>query len=245
MASLVGWKDRPFTITVYDTTKQIVAEPDDVQAQATRVRCSNDVSDKSTGNWWSQHRGKEEVLMHLVGEGSFTDRRLVRDGKVSLPGKVVTVARHLGSHLGEKASFAHELPRQRQATMTAFYSVGQLWHESRVSWRLKRCFFIGRGQHSSIWNRGLLSLESTVSIAYVVGDLSGQEGDGRGSGEKGRAHGRVLTMSNKEVLRFWKLAPCDVEARVRRLKMGTDFGAGSCAPHTIDHCHVWEAAVRA
>ena len=34
---------------------------------------------------------------------------LVRDGRVSLPGKVVTVARQLGSHLGEKASFAHEL----------------------------------------------------------------------------------------------------------------------------------------
>ena len=82
--------------------------------------------------------------MHLVGEGSFTDRRLVRDGKVSLPGRVVTVARHLGGHLGEQASFAHELPRRRQATMTAFYSVGQLWYESRVSWRLKRCFFIGR-----------------------------------------------------------------------------------------------------
>ena len=31
-------------------------------------------------------------------------------------------------------------------------------------------------------------------------------------------HGRVRTMSNKEVLRFWKLAPCDVEAGVRRLK---------------------------
>ena len=25
-------------------------------------------------------------------------------------------------------------------------------------------------------------------------------------------------MTNKEVLRFWRLAPCDVEARVRRLK---------------------------
>ena len=82
--------------------------------------------------------------MHLVGEGSFADRRLVRDGKVSLPGKVVTVARHLGSHLGEKASFAHELPRRRQAAMMAFFSVGQLSYESRVSWRLKRCFFIGR-----------------------------------------------------------------------------------------------------
>ena len=62
----------------------------------------------------------------------------------SLPGKVVTVARHLGSHLGEKASFTHELPRRRQATVAAFYSVGQLWYESRVSWRLKRCFFISR-----------------------------------------------------------------------------------------------------
>ena len=60
--------------------------------------------------------------MHLVGEGSLADRRLVRDGKVPLPGKVVTVARHLGSHLGEKASFTHELPRRRQATMAAFYS---------------------------------------------------------------------------------------------------------------------------
>ena len=49
-----------------------------------------------------------------------------------------------GSHLGEKASFTHELPRRRQATMAAFYSVGQLWYKSRVSWRLKRCFFISR-----------------------------------------------------------------------------------------------------
>ena len=38
--------------------------------------------------------------MHLVGEGSFTDRRLVRGGKVSLAGKVVTVARH---HLGSQS----------------------------------------------------------------------------------------------------------------------------------------------
>ena len=57
-------------------------------------------------------------------------------------------------------------------------------------------------------------------------------------------HGRVRTMSNKEALRFWKLAPYDVEAQVRRLKMGRDVGAGSSAPHTTDHCHVW-VAVRA
>ena len=54
-------------------------------------------------------RGKEELLMHLVGAGSLADRRRVREGQVQLPGKVVTVARHLGSHLGEMASFAHKL----------------------------------------------------------------------------------------------------------------------------------------
>ena len=129
-----------------DTTKQIVAEPgEDVQALAKRVQCSNDVFDRALADdVFSQSRGKQELLMHLVGAGSLADRRLVREGQVSLPGKVFTVARHLGSHLGEKASFTHELPRRRQATMTAFYSVGQLWYVIRVSWRLKRCFFISR-----------------------------------------------------------------------------------------------------
>ena len=124
-----------------DTTKQIVAEPGEgVQALAKRVRCSNDVFDRALAvDGFSQNRWKEELLMHLVGEGSFPDRRFLRDGKVSLPGKVVTVARHLGSHLEEKASFAHELP-WRQATMTAFYSGAR----AGLSWRPKRCFFIGR-----------------------------------------------------------------------------------------------------
>ena len=35
---------------------------------------------------------------------------------------------------------------------------------------------------------------------------------------RGPIMGRVRTKSNEEVLRFWPLAPCDVEARVRRLK---------------------------
>ena len=87
-----------------DTTKQIVAKPgEDVQALAKRVQCSNDVFDFTLAvDGFSQNRGKEELLMHLVGEGSLADRRLVRDGKVPLPGKVVTVARHLGSPPGRK-----------------------------------------------------------------------------------------------------------------------------------------------
>ena len=158
---------------------------EDVQALAKRVQCSNDVFDRTLAvDGFSQNRGKEELLMHLVGVGSLADRRLVRDGKVPLPGKVVTVARHLGSHLGEKASFTHELPRRRQATMAAFYSVGQLWYESRVSWRLKRCFFISRVVNT---HRGFLSVESTVPSSHVSGDLSCEEGYGWCSSTEGGA----------------------------------------------------------
>ena len=96
-------------------------------ALARRVQCSNDVLDGALAvGGFSQNRSKEELLMHLVGAGSLADRWRVMEGQVQLPGKVVTVARHLGSYLGEKASFVHELPRRRQATRTAFYSVGQL-----------------------------------------------------------------------------------------------------------------------
>ena len=68
-----------------DTTKQIVAKPgEDVQVLAKRVQCSNDVFDRTLAvDGFSQNRGKEELLMHLVGEGSLADRRLVREGQVS------------------------------------------------------------------------------------------------------------------------------------------------------------------
>ena len=88
--------------------------------------------------------------------------------------------------------------------MTAFCSVGQLWYESRVSWRLKRRFFIGR-----VVNTAPSGIEAFCpskaqyqSLKSLV--LSSQEGDGRSSGEKGGS---------------WACpAPCEVEARVRRLK---------------------------
>ena len=95
--------------------------------------------------------------------------------------------------------------------MTAFYSVGQLWYESRVSWRLKRCLFISR-----VVNTALSSIEAfcpktkyeALKYGWVVAGSAARRG----------AQGQIRTMTNKEVLRFWRLTPCDVEARVRRLK---------------------------
>ena len=94
----------------------------------------------------------------------------------------------------------------------------QLWYESRVSWRLKRCFFIGR-----VVNTALSGIEAFCpseaqyqSLTSLVTCLARRVMAGAAA-RRGEL-GRVRTMSNKEVLRFWKLAPCDVEARVRRLK---------------------------
>ena len=224
-----------------DTTKQIVAKlGEDVHALAKRVRCSNDVFDRALAvDGFSQNRGKEELLMHLVVTGSLADRRLVREGHVSVPGKVVTVARHLGSHLGEKASFTHELPRRRQATMAAFYSVGQLWYESRVSWRLKRCFFISRVVNTALSGieafcpskaqyQALTSLVTCLARRVMAG-AAARRGE----------HGRVRTLTDKEVLRFWKLASAGAKTQ-----MGTDVGAGPLAPRASAHCDVWEIACR-
>ena len=102
--------------------------------------------------------------------------------------------------------------------MAAFYSVGQLWYESRVSWRLKRCFFISRVVNTALSGieafcpskaqyQALTSLVTCLARRVMAG-AAARRGE----------HGQVRTLTNKEVLRFWKLAPCDVEARVRRLK---------------------------
>ena len=87
---------------------------------------------------WSAHFLPQVPRRHLRRQRLEAQHRNINCDKISCQPK------HLGSHLGEKASFTHELPRRRQATMAAFYSVGQLWYESRVSWRLKRCLFISR-----------------------------------------------------------------------------------------------------
>ena len=119
---------------------------------------------------------------------------------MSLPGKVVTVARHLGSQLGEKASFTHELPRRRQATMAAFYSVGQLWYESRVSWRLKRSSTTSRAANTALsgieafcpskaQHQALTSLVTCLARRVMAG-AAARRGE----------HGRVRSLTNKEVL---------------------------------------------
>ena len=168
-----------------DTTEQIVAEAgEDVMALARRVQCSSDVLDGALAvNGFLQNRAKEELLVHLVGAGSLADRRRVREGQVQQPGKV-----------------------------TAFCSVGQLWYESRVSWRLKRYHFISR-----VVNTALSSIEAFCPSKAQYQSLTSSmvclaRGVMAGSAARRGAHEQVRTVTNEEVLRFWRLAPCDVEA---------------------------------
>ena len=126
-----------------------------------------------------------------------------------------------------------------------FYSVGQLWYESRVSWRLKRCFFISRVVNTALSGiEAFCPSKAQYQALHVTGDLSREEGSGWAQRHEGGSMGEVRTSTNKEVLRFWKLAPCDVEAWVRRLKWAQDVGAGPLAPCASAHCDVWEIACR-
>ena len=60
--------------------------------------------------------------------------------------------------------------------MTAFYSAGQLWYESRVSWGLKRCFFICRVVNTALSGIEASRPSNAQYQSYVAGDLSSQEG---------------------------------------------------------------------
>ena len=101
--------------------------------------------------------------------------------------------------------------------MTALHSVDELWYKSRVSWRLKRCFFVGREVHTA-----LSSIEASCRSKAQYQALTSQvtclarrvmAGAAALRGEQGQ----IRTMTNNEVLRFWRLALCDVESRVQRL----------------------------
>ena len=70
--------------------------------------------------------------------------------------------------------------------MATFYSVGQLWYESRVSCRLKRCFFISRVVNTALSGIEAFSPSKAQYQALTsLGDLSREEGNGWRSGTKG------------------------------------------------------------
>ena len=148
------------------------------------VECSH--GQRNTG--WRLH-GDITLKGGLMVDPLMMARRRVREGQVQQPGNVAMVARHLGNHLGEKASFVHELSRRSQAMMSAFYSVGQLWYENKVSWKLKRCLFINR-----VVNTALSGIE-----AFCPGllGLLGKKSYGGFDSTQGNSK---TDMTNKEVL---------------------------------------------
>ena len=169
-----------------DTTKQIVAEPgEDVQPLAKRVRCSNDVFHRAlAADGFSQNRGKEELLMHLVGLApwqidGWCERGMCRCQARSSQWRGISAVTWEERHL----------------SLTSFPG------GVKPQWRLFT-------QSVSCGMRAKAQYQALTSLVTCLA----------GAAARGEEHGRVRTLTNKEVLRFWKLAPCDVEARVRRLK---------------------------
>ena len=85
------------------------------------------------------------------------------------------------------------------------------------SWRLKRCLFIGRVVNTALSGIKAFFAPRKHSISRLTSLVTCLARRVM-AGEKRASKGVSRTMSNKEVLRFWKMAPRDAEARVRRLK---------------------------
>ena len=98
------------------------------------------------------------------------------------------------------------------------------------------------GQHCAVGHRGVLPFKSTIpgALTSSMVCLARRVRVVAGSAARRGAQVQIRTMMNKEVLRFWRLAPCDVEARVRKTLVGADAGAKPRASCAADRGVVWE-----
>ena len=118
--------------------------------------------------------------------------------------------------------------------MTAFCSVGQQWHESRVSRRLKRCLLISR-----VVNTALSGIEAfcpskaqyqvlTSSVVFLARRMMAASAVRRRSTGAGPHHDEQRGVA-------FRLASCDAEARVRKTQGGRRRW---CKTNPAHHVHL-------
>ena len=113
----------------------------------------------------------------------------------------------MGTLRGDQAGCRRALPRHGRPYLLRFSSAMQ------TVVALSSGESMAMGAQAIVHDLG----KSTIPGAYVVHGLPCEKSYGGSAARRG-AEGQVRTMTNKEVLRLWRLAPCDVEARVRRRK---------------------------
>jgi len=202
---------------------------------------------------YAQNRSKQESLPIFIGKHSKNNyRTFVKSCKSMGLGKVGMCARYLGAQLAAPGDYKSELTCRLNAITIGWCRLGSFW-TTESSYKMKRLCFI-----SNVQSAGL-------SAGHVIPYLKSQTDqiDSRlckylRVAMIGKAHTVETTfaahpplahkyihrsMSNEKVFKFWKIAPCSIEFRIRRIRMWQSFlrqppptRAGKCS-------NVWEAHI--
>jgi len=168
---------------------------------------------------YAQNMDKQVAVLSLVGKGSVQAKRDIAAKKLHFPGVVKEWTRSLGAMVHGKNSYAVELRARLAAIRTAYFQVGSFWTEKGIPFKWKRSMFIAKVQQAALVNveaflpsrRDYAKLDSAVA---AVGRLAM-----RGKASTKDENGKVTSsLGTSEVLKHWGLAPCSIEAKIRRLK---------------------------
>ena len=178
---------------------------------------NNSLDTKLAEAGYRQNLGKQKSIVSFRGRGAIAAKRSLRDGTTSVVGEPVEYAKSLGSMIGTSGAFGKELEVRVAATKAAVYQLGAFWYQKGIPGRWRRTVFT-----SAVLNTALSGIECFLPtdkqydiLSSLVAQLARKAMHGQASWE-GKTHHESLTW--RQVLSKWRVAPLHVEALVRRLR---------------------------
>ena len=158
--------------------------------------------------------------MHANSQSN-VQTRLMYDGTIPIEGNISSQMVMLGSIITHNLSNAPERQARVAAAKGGFHSMGRFWFQDNIPFATKRLTLLIRVQ-----NKALSGLEPFVWEAMDCGALDSvilhccRMSMGGRACEKTELDNEVIkhrSLTNFQVWQKWKILPCRIELRVRRL----------------------------
>ena len=147
-------------------------------------------------------------------------------------GKVGTCCRYIGAQLAAPGDYKSELACRLKAITIGWGRLGSFW-TTESSYKMKRLCFI-----SNVQSAGLSAGHVVPYIKSQTDQIDARICKYLRVAMIGKAHTVEITfaqqpplehkyvhrsMCNEKVFKFWKIAPCSIEFRIRRIRMWQSF----------------------
>jgi hypothetical protein len=191
---------------------------------------------------FQQNASKMIGLVGLVGQGTAAGYQAIRDGSMQPSFEVATSCRSHGSQTNVYGDYRDERPARVEAVKAARAIVCRVLSHTATPIRLKRTLLL-----SKIRSVAISGLEAFILSSRDCEQLDAQiAAAGRiamAGGACDRDENGMVTssLSNRQVLRRWRIAPCKTELLVRRhrwYQTWAKFPMDSVAPLTTVFGHV-------